>query len=337
MAETGAAWPELEWLADWSGIAWLEERVKVVTLRMHAFEEGLARANRAGELKLRTMHEQLADWQEGASHVRLYVAMIAEKRISLTELPFQVRELGKVYRSLDRARILLLRQLPAAAAVAVVKHEAAVNIDFEEIRRSAPTVALRKDDYGRLGEVLPPLLKLTGDGERVKPVPLLPEEYMLRMQAESQRLPSHPSLSALLAFLPSAWLHAVFVSLGIRPPKRSPAEKTQKLDYSGMIQQHLADPAKLKGVIRRLDEQARLLLADLWDSGAMPYASVKIYYGSDDPDGYHWLRRPPSGPLGLVRRLGLAYVGKAGAEYRVATPNDLHELHKQLWSTGSTG
>lgn len=334
MAETGGAWPELKWVPDWSGIAWLEERVKTVTLRVHAFEEGLARADRAGELKLRVMRDQLADWQEGAAHVRLYVAMMGEKRISLTELPFHAEELEKVYRSLDRARIKLLRQLPAASGSAVQKHESAVSIDFEEIRRSAPALATRKDDYGRLGEVLPPLLTLSGDGPRIKPVPLMPEEYMLRMQAESQRLPSHPSLSALLAFLPSAWLHAVFVSLAIRAPKRSAVEKAQKLDYAAMIQQHLADPSRLKGVIRRLDEQARLLLADLWDSGSMPYASVKVYYGSDDPDGYHWLRRLPSGPLGLVRRLGLAYVGKIGAEYRVTTPNDLHALHKQLWSTG---
>lgn len=334
MAEMEAAWPALTWTPDWTGIAWLEERVKAVTLRTHAFEEGLARADRAGVIKLRTMREQLVDWQEAAAHVRLYVTMIGEKRISLTELPFHGEELAKVYKSLDRARTALLASLSPATASAVLKHEASVNIDFEEIRRSAPAVALRKDDYGRLGEVLPPLLKLTGDGPRVKPVPLLPEEYMLRMQAESQRLPSHPSLSALLAFLPSAWLHAVFVSLGIRPPRRSAAEKLQKLDYAGMIQAHLTDPAKVKLLVRRLDEQARLLLADLWDSGAMPYASVKVYYGSDDPDGYHWLRRPPSGPLGLVRRMGLAYVGKVGAEYCVTTPNDLQELHSQLWSTG---
>jgi len=99
MAETGVAWPELNWIPDWGGIAWLEERVKVVTLRVHAFEEGLARADRAGVIKLRTMREQLVDWQEAAAHVRLYVTMIGEKRISLTELPFHGEELAKVYKS----------------------------------------------------------------------------------------------------------------------------------------------------------------------------------------------------------------------------------------------
>ncbi|HZH03978.1 MAG TPA: hypothetical protein VEY30_09350 [Myxococcaceae bacterium] len=328
MGDSGA-WPELTWVPDWSGIKWLEARVRDIALRTHAFEEALARADRAGDLRLRTLKDELGEWQESAAHVRLYISLLGDKRISLTELPLHGEELGKVYRSLNRSRSRLLEELPAPAREVVRRYETEASVSFEDLRQSAPSRPLRKDDYGRLGQVLPPLLRLEEEPS-AKPIPLLPEEYMLRMQAESKRLPSDLTLASLLAFLPSAWLHAVFLSLEVRAPRRSLEERQVKRDYAGLIRGHLTDPLKVPSLVRRLDDQARLLIADLLENGSMSYAQVKAYYGTDDPDGYHWLRRPASGPLSLARRLGLAYVGKVGAEYRVVTPTDLPLLREQL-------
>ncbi len=153
--------------------------------------------------------------------------------------------------------------------------------------------------------------------------PVRADEVLKRQQAESKPLPTPANLSGLLALLPGEWITAIHKTLQLPRPDFDLSAGSRSAAMRGVIHQHLTG-AGLDKVLAGLGAKERELLAALVRSPAgLVYTAVTARWGLDEADGFAWSERPPSGPVAVLRRSGLAFVGVRGPQRVVVAPADL--------------
>lgn len=152
--------------------------------------------------------------------------------------------------------------------------------------------------------------------------PVRAEELRLRQLAESKPFPKTGHLAALLANLPAEWVAAIHATLGLAAGPETTAG-SRATAQRGQIFEHLRDAESLASLVGSLGERERTLLGALVRTGGLPYPRVTAKFGLDEADGYAWSERPPSGPLAVLRRSGLAFVCTKDGQLFVAVAADL--------------
>jgi len=158
--------------------------------------------------------------------------------------------------------------------------------------RFASIVKLRKSD----DEIMKEMGLITPD------VVMNMYEKKFKENAESIVISRNSSLQSLLNKLPSEWINAVCVNLGIKRVGKK-GEKVMK------IATMLVSP-RLQIVIGNLPKDSiEALKLVKQNDGVMIYGDLVKRYNGDD-FGLWWEKNPPKTPVGILRIHGLLIVGK---------------------------
>jgi hypothetical protein len=321
MAEhPGAIWPVLSWIPDERGLDWLSERIVTLAHWAHGFDVAFEEATTGGWVDLGAAAEALAQWDGQVGHVWMLLDLAERKQIPLDEVAVWAQELGKVHDRLSEAREALVGSVrPGERRRFFEREHQAQTVPTSVLKAARPKLHESSDPgFGRLGEER--FAQVSKVPAPLGSVPPTPEEVHLRMAAELEKLPDPPTLEALLQFLPKPQVHAIFLELGLGTGADGQPLKIR--DYLPRVLETLTHPRALPALVQGLTDVDRALLRALLD-GPLPYDEVIERFGSDVGDGFYWRRRPASGPLGQLRRVGLAYVGRVVRVLTVVVPADL--------------
>ena len=147
---------------------------------------------------------------------------------------------------------------------------------------------------------------------------------MIRETREERPISTNITVASALRCIPVQWLDAIAFVYGTEKARLRP-------DRESSVLARITDPEVLADVLGFESSEVRATLSYLLENGGIAkVSSVERRFGSMDGDGYYWNEVPPGSPLGRLRILGLAYVGRSvidGKRHKVAVvPVDLRQI-----------
>jgi hypothetical protein len=239
--------------------------------------------------------------------------------------------LFRVVAELAATRQRILEGLAPEALERVLTAEPRVRIpDYDLNKQLAAIEFAIAEEKGEILEVAFPV-----DAQELPPpfIGLADVEAMMgralqswKTEQDQRPLPPQLRLATLLKGIPSIWLEAVCVALGIEP-----REHRHRTGRERAVARIVSGSDRLRQVVHdRLSASERELLGFLLDKGGQAASDVVTRrFGRDDADGWFWNEEPPTSVLGRVRLHGLAFVGRLATSGRtvrtVAIPREVRE------------
>jgi len=320
-------WPKLDWNRPFTRDG-LQQRIVEIARLARRFETALEQGAEAGELELQLLTSDLEAWDLCASNVFMYTQLGEGRELEESEVPACAAQLAEVYEALIGLRRETLEHLgPRAAAPLAGEREVEIDERFltekdeSKISRGSSADVLGNEVASGTAECEPPLEK-----------PVTAIELRLRQAAEQKPL-ADLRLNALIASLPPDWVSAIHSHLALDEESASQEGEggTRSGNQRQRIEKHLSDPESLLRTVSSLDEREKGVLSEILAAdGVLPYSQTVARWGLDESDGFYWSQRPPSGPLGYLRRVGLVYVGTLQGKLVTVIPKDLAEPLESL-------
>lgn len=324
-------WPKLDWRCPSKPGPWLEKRTFEVAALTRRFELAFTVLAEEGKLDLADVDDPLLEWDMKAAEILVFTVWGESKRVP-TDPGFASR-LEKIYATIEKARLRVLEGFGRDKGRLVADREAQLPIDTKSLR-PAPSSPMPAT-----------FARFTGEFEGVaatpdlSKVPVSGDEVLKRGAAEAKPLPESRNLGALLANQPSEWISAIFEHLALKLDEDAELSAgSRSAVRRGAIFEHLRDAANLEKVLASLEAPSQSILFDLLDhEGWLPYRKLISNVGLDESDGFYWNTRPPSGPLAVLRRKGLAFVGTRNGTAMVSLPLDLADKIRELLPNQAPG
>ncbi|MBI5548118.1 MAG: hypothetical protein HY901_29915 [Deltaproteobacteria bacterium] len=314
------AWPRYSWRCPPKAQPWLANRVFDIAALVRRFELAFTSAAEDGLCELGEVDPELAEWDEAAAEILIYTVWGTSRRVP-PDKGF-ARKLEQNYHRLIDARAHVLKAFGREVGGVVAEREQGLETNPAALRPPSPTSTSFARFTGEFAAV----------GALPMRSPVSADEVLKRTAAEQKSLPETRSLAALLATLPSDWVMAVAEQLNlIGEDEFELTVGSRASAQRSIVLERLLDREFVAKVYDGLGPEEREILATLiQNEGRMTYKRVTSIWTLDETDGFYWNTRPASGPLALVRRKALAFVGTRNSVAMMVMPVELEEPLREL-------